>query len=137
MKEIGYIHTDSKEVPRHWTVSDIEGTLDIYREYVEGLKDIKPGDRIVVIFCFHKSPEFGPQFLAQTPPHRDEKLGVFSICSPNRPNPIGLSVFDVLGVERNIIRVKGVDALDGTPILDIKPFITGASNCPSSECNQQ
>jgi tRNA-Thr(GGU) m(6)t(6)A37 methyltransferase TsaA len=133
MKAIGYIRTGSKEIPRHWTVSDVEGTLDIHREYLEGLKDIKPGQRIVVIFYFHESPEFDPQFLVQTPPHRNEKLGVFSICSPKRPNPIGMSVYNVLAVEGNVIRVKGVDAFDGTPILDIKPFVTEASNCPSSE----
>jgi len=121
---IGFILTDSAKVPRHWTVSDLEGTLEIDREYTEGLKDIKPGDRIVVIFYFHKSPEFSPELLVQTPPHRNgERIGIFSICSPIRPNPIGMSVFTVLAIEKNRIRVKGVDAYDGTPILDIKPYI--------------
>ena len=57
------------------------------------------------------------------PPHRTESRGVFSLCSPIRPNPIGMSVLEVLGVERNRIHVKRVDLLDGTPILDIKPYI--------------
>jgi tRNA (adenine37-N6)-methyltransferase len=121
MKPIGRIRTDSEQVPRHWTVSDIEGILEVDREYLEGLKDIKPGQRIVVIFHFHKSHEFSHHFLVQKPPHRDERLGVFSICSPIRPNPIGMSVFDVVAVEGNLIKVRGIDALDGTPILDIKP----------------
>jgi tRNA (Thr-GGU) A37 N-methylase len=58
-------------------------------------------------------------------------MGVFSICSPYRPNPIGLSVLEVVAVEKNILTVKNADMLDGTPIFDIKPHITGTSDCPS------
>ncbi len=124
LKPIGSIHTDAQEVPRHWTVSSLEGTLEIDAEYLEGLKDIEPGQRIVVIFHFHKSPPFDPSMLVQTPPHRQgERIGVFSICSPRRPNPIGLSVFEVLDIQGTTIRVRGVDTLDGTPILDIKPWV--------------
>jgi len=124
LKPIGSIHTDAQEVPRHWTVSSLEGTLEIDAEYLEGLKDIEPGQRIVVIFHFHKSPPFDPSLLVQTPPHRQgERIGVFSICSPRRPNPIGLSVFEVLDIQGTTIRVRGVDTLDGTPILDIKPWV--------------
>jgi tRNA-Thr(GGU) m(6)t(6)A37 methyltransferase TsaA len=124
LKPIGTIHTDAQEVPRHWTVSSLEGTLEIDAEYLEGLKDIEPGQRIVVLFHFHKSPPFDPSMLVQTPPHRQgERVGVFSICSPRRPNPLGLSVFEVLDVQGTTIRVRGVDTLDGTPILDIKPYV--------------
>jgi len=124
LKPIGSIHTDAQEVPRHWTVSSLEGTLEIDAEYLEGLKDIEPGQRIVVIFHFHESPPFDPALLVQTPPHRQgERVGVFSICSPRRPNPIGLSVFEVLDIQGTTIRVRGVDTLDGTPILDIKPWV--------------
>ncbi len=124
LRPIGTIHTDAQEVPRHWTVSDLEGTLEIDTEYLEGLKDIEPGQRIVVIFHFHKSPPFDSSLLVQTPPHRQgERIGVFSICSPRRPNPIGFSVFEVLDAQGTSIRVRGVDTLDGTPILDIKPYV--------------
>ncbi len=125
MKSIGTLRTTSQEVPRHWTVSELEGTLHIDPEYQEGLKDIAPGQQIVVLFHFHKSPPFDSSMLIQTPPHRKgERVGVFSICSPRRPNPIGLSVLEVLQVQGSTIRVKGVDTFDGTPILDIKPFVT-------------
>jgi tRNA-Thr(GGU) m(6)t(6)A37 methyltransferase TsaA len=121
---IGFVKVQSVDVPRHWTVSELEGTLEIDREYADGLKDVKPGERIVVIFYFHKSPPFDSTLLVQTPPHRHgERVGVFSICSPRRPNPIGMSVFEVLAVEGCRIRVKGVDTFDGTPILDIKPYV--------------
>lgn len=133
MTPIGFAHTDVEDVPRHCTLSDVEGTLAIDDSYLEGLRDITPGQRIVVIFFFHRSPEFTAQFLTQKPPHRNERLGVFSICSPIRPNPIGMSTLDVVNVRGNVIHVKGLDMLDGTPILDIKPLVEDQRSCPSSE----
>ncbi|MFC1515719.1 tRNA (N6-threonylcarbamoyladenosine(37)-N6)-methyltransferase TrmO [Thermodesulfobacteriota bacterium] len=132
MEPIGVMQTDTAKVPRHWTVSDVEGTLVINEKYLKGLKDIQAGQRIVVIFHFHKSPEFSPSLLVQTPPHHEKPMGVFSICSPNRPNPIGMSVLDVLEVNGNVIHVRGVDMFDETPILDLKPHVVNESNCPSS-----
>ena len=124
MKPIGVAYTETEgEVPRHWTLSDFEGRLVIHEEYREGLRDIKAGQRIVVIFHFDRSPEFTSDLLIQKPHHLEESRGVFSLCSPIRPNPIGMSILEVLDVEGNVIRVKGVDMLDGTPILDIKPYI--------------
>jgi tRNA-Thr(GGU) m(6)t(6)A37 methyltransferase TsaA len=131
MEAIGVVHTDADKVPRHWTVSDVKGTLVIDKKYRKGLRDIQPGQQIVVIFHFHKSPIFTSDLLVQKPPHRNEKLGVFSICSPNRPNPVGKSVLDVLQVENNIIYVQGLDMIDGTPILDLKPFVKDKYYCPS------
>lgn len=118
---IGYVKTEVEIVPRHWTVSDAVGELVIREAYSAGLKDIRVGQRIVVLFYFHQSPRFTPAFLVQTPPHRNESLGVFSTCSPVRPNPIGMSIVEVLGVEGCIIHIKGLDMLDKTPLLDIKP----------------
>jgi len=123
MKPIGYVSTDVEEVPRSWSVSDVEGSLVIDEIYLEGLRDIKPGQRIHVIFHFHLSPKFTSQFMRIKPPIRDKKVGVFSTHSPFRPNPIGLSLLEVLGVDGNVIRVKGLDMVDKTPILDIKPEI--------------
>jgi tRNA-Thr(GGU) m(6)t(6)A37 methyltransferase TsaA len=125
MEPIATVHTDAKDLPRQWTFSDVEGTLVIDDRYLEGVKDIEAGQRIVVIFHFHRSPEFDARYLTQKPHHRKKRLGVFSIRSPIRPNPIGVSVLEVLEVKDNIIRVKGVDMLDGTPVLDIKPHIEG------------
>jgi tRNA-Thr(GGU) m(6)t(6)A37 methyltransferase TsaA len=131
LSPIGTVHTKAETLPRHWSLSEVEGTLEIEPGYAEGLRDIKPGQRIVVLFHFHKSPEFDHQFLVQTPPHKDRSFGVFSICSPRRPNPIGLSIVTVSKVVGNTIEVKGLDMLDGTPILDIKPHIEGRQECPS------
>ena len=122
---IGYVSTEAKEIPRSWQVSNVEGTLIIDEKYLQGLTEIKTGDQLYVIFHFHKSPEFSDQFMRIKPPVSNTKKGVFSTHSPIRPNPIGLSILEVLGIETNRIRVKGLDMLDGTPILDIKP-----SDCP-------
>jgi tRNA-Thr(GGU) m(6)t(6)A37 methyltransferase TsaA len=123
MEPIGFVSTDAETVPRSWSVSDVKGTLVMGESYVEGLSDIKPGQRIYVIFNFHKSPNFTPQFIRIRPPNREEKVGVFSTHSPIRPNPVGLSLLEVLGIDGNVIQVKGLDMLDGTPILDIKPEV--------------
>nr|WP_255446967.1 tRNA (N6-threonylcarbamoyladenosine(37)-N6)-methyltransferase TrmO [Thermodesulfovibrio sp. Kuro-1] len=121
-KPIGYVKTPATELPRHWSVSDVEGEIVIKPEYKLGIRDIKTGDKIVVLFVFHKSPPFTSDKLIQKPPHLNETKGVFSTCSPHRPNPIGLSVLEVLDVIDNVIKVKRLDMYDGTPVLDIKPF---------------
>jgi tRNA-Thr(GGU) m(6)t(6)A37 methyltransferase TsaA len=119
----GVVRPDAAEIPRHWSVSDVDGTLVIDEEYVQGLRDIEPGQRIVVIFRFDRSPAFAPQHLVQVSGETGRETGVFSTCSPIRPNPIGLSVLEVLRVRGAEIDVRGLDMLDGTPILDLKPHI--------------
>lgn len=131
MKYIGFIRTNAKKIPRHWSVSDVEGKLVIADEYLEGLKDISAGQQIVVIFHFNKSIEFTSKHFNQTPPNRKNPMGVFSTCSPIRPNPIGMSVLKVIRKKDNLIYVKGIDTLDNTPILDIKPHTVSKYNCPS------
>ena len=123
MKPIGYVSTDAEAIPRCWVVSDVEGALVIDEAYSEGLRDIQPGQHIDVIFHFHKSPEFTTEYMRITPPTRREEVGVFSTRSPFRPNPIGLSRLQVLGIDGSVIRVRGLDMLDGTPILDMKPEV--------------
>lgn len=130
LNPIGTAHTDAASIPRHWTVSDVEGTLLIDAAYTEGLADIAAGQRIVVLFHFHRSAPFTKDLLKQTPPHRDRSTGVFSICSPRRPNPIGLSVLVVMARDGNVLRVRGMDMFDGTPVLDIKPFVAGEETLP-------
>jgi tRNA-Thr(GGU) m(6)t(6)A37 methyltransferase TsaA len=123
MRTIGLVRTDTEELPRHWSVSEVEGTLVIDEEYSEGLRDIEAGQRIVVIFNFHRSPQFSTEFLRQTSGHTGREMGVFSTCSPIRPNPLGMSIVEVLGIRGANIEVRRLDMLDGTPILDIKPYI--------------
>ena len=123
LRIIGFVRTDAEELPRHWSVSDVEGTLVIDEEYSEGIRDIRAGQRIVVIFAFHRSPGFSPQYLRQTSGQYGSEMGVFSTCSPIRPNPIGMSVVEVIRIRDANIDVRRLDMLDGTPILDIKPHL--------------
>ncbi len=129
LSPIGFVKTDAENVPRHWTISDVEGAIVVEEQYKDGLKDIKAGQRIIVLSYFHQSPRFSSDLLVQKPSHRNEQLGVFSICSPVRPNPIGMSVMEVLGVDGCTIHVKGLDMIDGTPVLDIKPMTEKENLC--------
>jgi len=126
LKTIGHLRTDAVRVPKHWTDSDAVGTIVIDAEFAEGLTGITPGDTITVIFLFHRSDPFTRDLLKQHPrgDHTRPKRGVFALCSPRRPNPIGLSVVTVLSVTGREIAVRGIDMIDGTPILDIKPAFT-------------
>jgi tRNA-Thr(GGU) m(6)t(6)A37 methyltransferase TsaA len=126
LSPIGVVQTASKAIPRHWSVSQEEGTLVIDPQYQVGLRDIEPGQLLLVIFHFHQSRPFTPRNLVTKPPHLEEERGVFSTCSPTRPNPLGLSIVRVLQVDGNRIRVQGSDMLDGTPILDLKPYVPAA-----------
>jgi tRNA (Thr-GGU) A37 N-methylase len=93
----------------------------VLAQYRAGLADIQSGQRIAVLFHFHLSPPFDNAHLRQKRRGVGPVKGVFSLCSPIRPNPIGYSVLNVLAVNGCRIRVKGLDMLDGTPIFDIKP----------------
>jgi tRNA (adenine37-N6)-methyltransferase len=128
MTPIGVFRTSERHIPRHWSVSNVRGEIAIDAAYQEGLRDIAAGQRIVVLFYFHKSSPFDPKLLIQTSAAQHRAMGVFSICSPHRPNPIGLSVLEVLSVSGNRIAVNHADMLDGTPILDIKPHIEPTSD---------
>ncbi len=132
LKPIGFVRTEARDLPRHWSISEVEGMLDMDEAYAEGLRDIEPGLRIVVVFVFHRSPEFSSDLLRQTSGQDGVERGVFSLCSPVRPNPIGMSVLEVLGVEGARITVQGLDMLDGTPILDIKPYIPYSAKRPKT-----
>ncbi|MDD2218964.1 MAG: SAM-dependent methyltransferase [Desulfoplanes sp.] len=121
---IGFVQTQARTLPRHWSVSDVEGDLVLDASYIRGLDSMSPGDRIVVLFHFHESPPFSMDSLMQRPPHGNQgKKGVFCTCSPYRPNAIGFSIVTVLALNGNSIRVRGIDMRNGTPILDIKPDV--------------
>ena len=93
---------------------------EIFREFEEGLQDIEGFSHIIVIYWFHKSE--GYHLLIKTP--WDDKLhGLFATRSPHRPCPLGLTVMELVAREKNILEVKGTDAIDGTPLLDIKPYV--------------
>lgn len=97
----------------------IKGELEIFGEFADGLQDLDGFSHIILIFFFHKSSE---EKLCAHPPFDDKQRGVFSTRSPNRPNPIGFTVLQLLNRDKNLLQVQGVDMIEGTPILDIKPY---------------
>jgi tRNA-Thr(GGU) m(6)t(6)A37 methyltransferase TsaA len=98
-----------------------EGTLEILPEFEAGLLDIEGFSHLFVVWVFDRAE--GPE-LVGAPPTDDRPHGVFASRSPRRPNPIGLTVVELLGREGLRLRVRGIDMLDGTPILDIKPYLS-------------
>ena len=121
---IGIVHSPFKEQKgtpiQSAYAQGTEGTVEIFPEYADGLKDIEGFSHIFLIFHFHLS---GKASLTAKPFMDDKPHGIFSIRGPNRPNPIGISIVRLVGVEKNILHVEDLDIVDGTPLLDIKPYV--------------
>jgi len=108
---------------------DVEGKVSVDELYAQALDDIDGFERIWLIYWMDRT---GP-FKARVVPYRDTKEhGLFATRSPNRPNPIGMSVVRLLRREGSTLHIAGVDILDGTPLLDIKPYVPEFDACPNS-----
>jgi len=125
MQPIGYVrspYTDSKQIPKGLGVKhDAEGVLEVLTEFEAGLTDIEGFSHLFVIWAFDRSEGFD---LVVTPPSDNKPHGVFATRSPRRPNPIALTVVELISRDRGRLRVRGVDMLDGTSVLDIKPYLS-------------
>ncbi len=120
---IGVIHSpfnDKGQTPIQPSRSDAVGTVEVLPEYVEGLKDLDGFSHIMLFYVFHKSSGYS---LTVTPFLDTQPRGLFATRYPARPNPIGFSIVHLLKIEGNLIEVDGIDVLDGTPLLDIKPYV--------------
>ena len=124
MKSIGVIrspYTPEKGAPRQGGLAaETESTIVLEPEYEEGLTDIEKFSHIIVLYAFDRSSGWSPMVK---PPWDDKKRGVFASRSPHRPNPIGMTVAKLVAREEGTLRVTGMDAFDGTPVLDLKPYI--------------
>jgi len=100
--------------------SGIKGQLILEQEYVPGLKDLDGFSHIYILYVFHKIKE---SRLSVTPYLDTHVRGVFATRAPSRPNPIGLSIVKLLSIDKNILHIENLDMLDGTPVLDIKPYV--------------
>lgn len=125
LRPIGRVHSDIKErcqAPRQGRREKTAAQLEIFQEYTEAIEDVRKGDTLWVLLWFHKAD----RELLKVHPRGDLRKplkGVFSTRSPSRPNPIALSLVDVIEVSGNWLKVRGLDALDGTPVIDIKPYL--------------
>jgi tRNA-Thr(GGU) m(6)t(6)A37 methyltransferase TsaA len=131
VKPIGFVRSPfskANQVPRGLGAKHEEaGVLELLPEFEAGLKDIEGFSHLYVLWVFDRSRGYE---LVGTPPCDTRPHGVFASRSPLRPNPIGLTVVRLLSREGNRLHVQGVDMVEGTPILDIKPYL---SNVPESE----
>ena len=98
----------------------VEGLVELRPEYQDGLRDLDGFSHIVLIYHFHQSDGYS---LTVVPYLDDTSRGLFSTRAPKRPNPIGLSVVKLKSVEGPVLKIENVDVLDGTPLLDIKPYV--------------
>lgn len=124
-REIGYVkspYAETKEIPKGLGAKhDVDGMLEILPEFEVGLSDIEGFSHLFVLWVFDRVVGFE---LIAMPPSDNRPHGVFATRSPQRPNPIGLTVVELLRREGRLLHVRGVDMLDGTPILDIKPYLS-------------
>lgn len=123
-KPIGVIHSPLEEPagapiqPRY--AQGIQGTVEVFEPFVEGLRDLEGFERIWLLYGFHKAP---PARLRVRPFKDHVDHGLFATRAPCRPNPIGLSAVRLLNIEGGILRIADVDILDGAPLVDIKPYV--------------
>ncbi len=125
MQAIGYVRSpyrNTQEIPKGLGAKhETEGILEIRPEFEPGLQDIEGFSHLYVIWAFDRSEGFS---LVGAPPTDNRPHGVFATRSPRRPNPIGLTVVELLSHDGRSLRVRGLDMLEGTPILDIKPYLS-------------
>jgi len=122
---IGEIHSTLKkkeDCPLQENENAPEATIEIYPEYLEGIKNINPGSDIVLLTWLHQADRSVIKCVTRNN-YDSPKVGVFSTRSPDRPNPIGIHSVKVLAVENNFIKVSALEVLDQTPLIDIKPVI--------------
>jgi tRNA-Thr(GGU) m(6)t(6)A37 methyltransferase TsaA len=123
-RPIGIIHSPfktSEGTPIQPTgARDVEGKVEIFPEYTAGLDDLAGFSHVFLIYHFHLSKKFS---LKVKPFLDNRKRGLFATRAPSRPNPIGLSVVRLLDLTSGILTVKDIDVVDGTPLLDVKPYI--------------
>jgi tRNA-Thr(GGU) m(6)t(6)A37 methyltransferase TsaA len=119
-RAIGRVENDFDEPAPPPAIRAVESRIILDPSLTDGLQGMEPGQRMMVVFCFHRSQGFD---LLQHPQgdRSRPRRGVFALRSPRRPNPIGVTVVDLVAVEGNVLRVRGLDAIDGTPVLDLKP----------------
>ncbi|MEM4264888.1 MAG: tRNA (N6-threonylcarbamoyladenosine(37)-N6)-methyltransferase TrmO [Thermoplasmata archaeon] len=110
----------SREVPFQSFTSDIEGEIEVFEEFEEGLDGIEGFSHLFIIFYMHK---WKRTKLRTVPLMEEEERGIFGTRSPSRPNHIGCSTVRLLSREGRTLKVKGLDIFDGTPVLDIKPYV--------------
>jgi len=124
-KPIGIIHSSYKRIEgvpiQPSAAQGVKGTIELKEEFVEGLRDLEGFSHIILVYHFHLSAGYS---LNVVPFLDDRTHGVFATRAPRRPNSIGISTVKLKKIEDNVLHIENVDIIDGTPLLDIKPYVT-------------
>ena len=130
---IGRIRTPFKtrqDCPRNTAQSDAVGRVEVDPRYAAGLKDLQLYSHVILIYWMDQARR---DLVEQVPRHLDEARGTFALRSPVRPNPIALAVVELVGIESSTLTVRHVDCIDGTPLLDIKPYFASTDSFPQAK----
>lgn len=136
LEPIGVVHspfTEKMQAPRQPGVAQsADGSIELFagRDFEHALEDLTTFRYIWIIFWFDRAEGWRPKVL---PPRSEKKRGVFATRSPHRPNPIGMSLVELAGIDGLVLSVKGLDLLEGTPVLDLKPYIPYADSRPDAD----
>jgi tRNA-Thr(GGU) m(6)t(6)A37 methyltransferase TsaA len=129
---IGRIRTPFEkraDCPKNSRESNAIGIIELDRRYSQGLTGIERYSHVIILYWMHQARR---DLIAQVPRHLGEPRGTFALRSPVRPNPIALSVVELMKVENNTLMVRNVDCLDGTPLIDIKPYFASTDSVPDA-----
>jgi tRNA-Thr(GGU) m(6)t(6)A37 methyltransferase TsaA len=129
---IGVIHSPYRaagDAPRQGRLRDTVAEIEIFDLYAPGLRDVEKCTHLFVLYWLDRADR---TLLSATPPGTTGSRGVFSTRSPHRPNPIGLGIVNLLGMDGPLLTVRGLDALDGTPVLDLKPYVSSLDCIPDA-----
>jgi tRNA-Thr(GGU) m(6)t(6)A37 methyltransferase TsaA len=133
IEPIGIIHTQFRVIenmPIQPTgAGDVTGTVELLPELADGLRDLDGFSHVILLYYFHEAKRTN---LLVTPFLDRRERGVFATRAPVRPNHIGMSVVELVAVEDNVLTVRGIDVLDGTPLLDVKPYVEKFDHRPDS-----
>ena len=129
MNPIGIIHTPFRQLEgmpiQPAGAAGVKGTVEVYEEFRAGLKDLSGFSHIILLYIFHRSQGFKLEVVPYMDTH---PRGLFATRAPKRPNPIGLSTVELDRIEHGNLHIRNADILDGTPLLDIKPYVPEFDN---------
>ena len=121
--------TERKDCPRNARESGAVCTVELDQRFAPGLKDAETCSHLVLLYWMDRAPR---NLVLQTPSHYGTQRGTFALRSPARPNPIAMSVVKLVGIDGNKLSVVGLDCLDGTPLIDIKPYFASTDSVPEA-----
>lgn len=132
LRPIGVIHSPyqkREEAPRQGRLVDATSVIEIFSEFLDGLKSVESSTHLIVLYWQDRSNR---TVLKSFTLFSDEPMGVFATRSPNRPNPIAFCIAEIVEIEGNMLTVRGVDALDGSPLLDLKMYSPRIDSIPEA-----